>query len=85
MTTFKNIKIGDEVEFLNSSNQLETSLVNYIDDKKFSVDVLRYNKFKNEWYYTTLAFYLKSGKKTNRFYNYGDATRIVNKWSELTI
>ena len=79
MKTFENVQLGHEIEFLNSDNKLQTALVNYVDDRKFSVEVLKYNKLKKEFYSMELSFYL-SGKKTNRYYNYGSATRIVNKW-----
>jgi len=39
-----------------------------------------YNKHKKEFYTSQMTWFL-SGKKTNRFYNYGEALRIVNKWN----
>jgi len=79
MKIFENVKKGYEVEFLNSDNKLETALVSYVDDKKFTIEVLRYSNFKKEYYSLKMSWFL-SGKKTNRFYNYGNANRIVNRW-----
>ncbi len=78
MKRFQNVKKGYEVEFLNSENKLETALVNYVDDKKFTIEVIRYSNFKKEWYSLQFSWFL-SGKKTSRFHNYGNAYRIVNK------
>lgn len=78
MKIFQNVKKGYEIEFLNTKNQLERGLVNYVDNKKFSVEVLRYNKVKKEWYSLKMTWFL-SGKKTSRFHIYGDALRIINK------
>ena len=79
MTTFKNVKIGNEIEFLNSDNKTETALVKSVSDKKFTIKVLRFSKAKNSFYDLEMSFFL-SGKKTNRHYNYGNAIKIVNKW-----
>ena len=78
MTIFKNVKIGNEIEFLNSDNKIETALVKSVSDKKFTIKVLRFSKAKNSFYELEMSFFL-SGKKTNRYYNYGNAIRIVNK------
>ena len=77
METFKNVKKGYEVEFLNDKKMLERALVSYVDDKKFSVKVLRYSNHKKEWYELELNWFL-SGKRTSRYHNYGEALRIVN-------
>jgi len=78
MTIFKNVKIGNEIEFLNSDNKIETALVKSVSDKKFTIKALRFSKAKNSFYELEMSFFL-SGKKTNRYYNYGNAIRIVNK------
>ena len=79
MKIFENVKVGYEVEFLNTKGKVERALVNYVDDKKFSAEVLMYSKTNKECYSLNMNWFL-SGKKTNRFYNYGNALRIVNKW-----
>lgn len=83
MKIFENINISDEIEFINSNYQKELGIVNFVNEKKFTVSVLSYSK-QNGFKELNLNFF-KSGKKTNRFYNYGNATRIVNKWSDFII
>jgi len=78
MKTFENVQVGDEVEFLNSNGKLETALVSHVDNKRFSVKVLRYAEYSNKWHDKSMHWFI-SGKKTSRFYNYGCAKRIVNK------
>lgn len=79
MKIFENVKKGYEVEFLNEKKMFERALVNYVDDKKFSVKVLRYSNHKKEWKDLKFTWFL-SGKKTNRYYNYGAALRVVNNY-----
>ncbi len=79
MKTFEDVKIGYEIEFINSENKIERGIVDDVDCKKFTVEVLRYSKQDKSYYPLKLAWFL-SGKKTNKFYNYGEAIRIVNKW-----
>ena len=81
MKIFENVKVGYEIEFSNSKGKTQTAIVTYVDKKQFSVEILQYNEFKNSLYDLTLSWFL-SGKKTSRFYNYGEATRIVHKWSQ---
>ena len=78
MKIFENVKLGYEIEFINSENKIERGIVNSLDDKKFTVEVLKYSNYNKNWYTSKMNWYL-SGKKTNRFYNYGNALRIVNK------
>ena len=73
------VKKGYEIEFINEDNRVETALVNYVGDKKFSVKVFRRNEAEKKWCEKELTWFL-SGKKTNRFYNWGNALRVVNKW-----
>lgn len=80
MKNFKNVKKGYEIEFLNSEGKIQNALVTDVNNKKFSVEVIKYSEFKKEYYSSKLTWFL-SGKKTSRFYNYGDAKRIVNKSS----
>ena len=84
MRAFENVKIGYEIEFINSENKMERGIVNGVDCKKFTVEVLRYSKQDKSYYPLELTWFL-SGKKTNRFYNYGAATKIVNKWNNKII
>ncbi len=79
MKKFENVKKGYEVQFVNSNGNIENALVNYVDNKKFSIEVLRYSEHKKEYYSLKMSWFL-SGKKTNRFFNYGNAIKIVNKW-----
>lgn len=81
MKTFENVNIGDEVEFINSDNKKQLAIVNFVDSKKFMILVLSYSK--NNGYSEKNHSFYKSGKKTSRFYNYGNATRIVNKWFDF--
>ncbi len=76
----KNVKKGYEIEFLNSEGKLQNALVTDVNNKMFTVEVVKYSEFKKEFYSSKFTWFL-SGKKTSRFYNYGDAKRIVNKWS----
>ena len=80
MKLFENVKIGYEIEFLNSKGKTENAMVVDVDDKKFSIEVLNYCKFEKEYHASKLSWFL-SGKKTNRFYTYGDAKRVVTKWN----
>lgn len=77
MKTFKDVQIGDEIEFINSDSKKELATVSYVDDRKFSVSVLRKSHEKGKWYTVIMSWYL-SGKKTNRYYTYGEALRIIN-------
>lgn len=77
MKIFKDIQVGDEIEFINSDSKIERATVCYVDDKKFSVSVLRKKRNgNNAWYTSKLSWYL-SGKKTNRHYTYGNALRAT--------
>ena len=82
MKLFQGIQIGDEIEFIDSNDKIETALVTFVNNKKFSVEVQRYNKFKNYWYSRVLDWTL-NGKKLNRYHNHGIATRVVNRWSKI--
>jgi hypothetical protein len=81
MKTFENINVGDEIEFINSKNKKQLAIVNFVNEKKFTILVSYYSK-QNGVNDLKLSFY-KSGKKTSRFYNYGNATRVANKWSDF--
>ena len=78
MKIFENVKIGYEIEFIDFDGKTQRGIVDSVNNKTFSVQVLKYNKSSKDWYSLTLNWFL-SGKKTNRFYNYGKAIKIVNK------
>jgi len=78
--SFKNVKKGYEIEFLNTEGKLQNALVTDVNNKTFTVEVVKYSELKKEFYSSNFSWFL-SGKKTSRFYNYGEAKRIVNKWS----
>jgi len=80
MKKFEEIKKGYEVEFINSEGKLENGLVTYLDNKIFGVQTTKYSELKKEFYSMNYKWYL-SGKKTSRYYNYGEVKRIVNKWN----
>jgi len=84
MKLFNNIQAGDEIAFIDSNGFEVLALVHYADDKLFRVKNLEYCTFENSWRFPEYSFYL-SGKKTNTNYNYGNATRVVNRWSQVEI
>ncbi len=77
MKKFENVQVGNEVEFINTDKQVDRGRVSEVTDKTFSVVVLKLDSSKNEWYDFKMTW-TKNGKKTNRFYIWGDALRIVN-------
>ena len=79
MKIFENVKVGYEIEFLNSDNKTETALVKSVNNKKFTISSLRFSEHSNSYYDLEMSFFL-SGKKTNRYYTYGNAIKIINKW-----
>jgi len=79
MRTFEKVKLGYEIEFIGSDDKIERGIVNGLDGKKFTVEVLKYSNYNKNWYTSKMSWFL-SGKKTSRFYNYGNALRIVNEW-----
>ncbi len=80
MTKFKDVKKGYEIEFIDSNKQKTTALVSNVDEKTFSVETWYFIESEKEWDIKTL-YWFKSGKKVNRFHNWGNAIKIVNKWN----
>lgn len=77
MRKFQNIQIGNEVEFIGTDKKIDRGVVSEVTEKTFSVVVLKYNSFENEWNDFKMTW-TKNGKKTSRFYNWGEVLRIVN-------
>ena len=84
MKIFENVKIGYEIDFIDSDGKTQRGIVDSVNNKTFSVKVFKLNKSNKETYeiYGLKLIWFLSGKKTNRFHNYGKAIRIVNKWVE---
>lgn len=78
MKKFQNVQVGDEVEFIGTDKTVDRALVSEVTDKTFSVVVLKYDASNKEWHDFKMTW-TKNGKKTNRFYNWGDALSITNK------
>jgi hypothetical protein len=74
---FENVEINQIVSF-QENEMIESGVVDYVCDKMFTLRVL--STWDNNGvlviYHRNLNFF-KSGKKTNRYYTYGDALEIV--------
>ena len=84
MKLFDNVQVEDEIEFIDFRGNKVLALVHYADDRLFRVKNLEYQSWNNSWRDAVYSFYL-SGKPTNRNYNYGPATRLVNRWSQIQV
>lgn len=79
---FEDVKIGDEVSFINQNKQIETALVSDVEHNKFTLRTI--SIFKNpETNYTKIKdmywSFFKTGTKTHHRYICGNALEIINR------
>lgn len=77
---FKEVKKGWEVQFVDSNKKILTALVTSVEEKTFYVETLYFVESTKNWE-TKKMYWYKSGKNVNRFHNWGNAIKVVNKWN----
>lgn len=74
MRAFENVKLGNEVGFINSDNMVETGIVSYVDDKKFSITAIIVENMEGVISVRDFKYnFFKTGTKSHSHYTYGNA------------
>jgi len=81
MKLFEKATKGTEIEFINEDGKKERALIDSINDKTFTIKVLR-NSASQGWYNKEIEFYL-SGKKKHHRYTHGNAIKLVCDWNKF--
>lgn len=78
---FENVKLGDEITFINSDKKIQSALVSNVDDNKFTISTISIFKnpsTKSIEIRNVLISFFKTGTKTHHRYVCGNAIDIIN-------
>lgn len=79
MKNLDQIEVGTEVCYLDSKGEKVAAIVSEVNNKTFTAQHIEFNECSNEWNTFYAHFFLKSGKKSNRYYNYGNVVEVIGK------
>lgn len=79
---FEDVKLGDEITFINENKQIQSALVSNVEHNKFTIRTISVFKNPSNNHTEIRDFYwsfFKTGTKTHHRYVCGNAIEIVNR------